>query len=191
MIFGGDFARILFADDAAPSSSLFLHCFFFHSSWSPESYLQFKVDDFSLFLPFSLVSLARVTWQSLGKFPSHSDSLPLPTWHDGEVNEPNLILIYNCFWKFLTHCRVSLARVTWWRSGRWQKWVCKWMSLARVTWWRSGWWHLKVSDSLPLPTWHDGEVKEPNLILIYDCFLNFDVFGFCWSLLLLLLFFYY
>ena len=38
---------------------------------------------------------------------------------------------------------------------------------------------MKVSDSFPLPTWHDGEVNEPNLILIYDCFLNFDVFGFC------------
>ena len=46
---------------------------------------------------------------------------------------------------------------------------------------------MKVSDSFPLPTWHDGEVNEPNLILIYDCFLNFDVFGFSLSLLLLLL----
>ena len=126
----------------------------------------------SLFLLFSLVGLARVTWQSLGKFPSHSDSLLLPTWHDGEVNEPNLILIYSYFWKFLTHCRVSLARVTWRSSGWWQKWVRKFLTHC------------------PLLMWHDGEANESNLILIYDCFLNFDVFGFCLSLLLLLFFYY-
>ena len=66
--FGGDFAPILFADDTTPSSFLFLHCFFFRSSWFPESCLQFKVDDFSLFLLSSLVSLVRVTWQSLENF---------------------------------------------------------------------------------------------------------------------------